>query len=103
MNPVIRELGLAPYEATFEAMRRFTVARTERTPDEIWLLEHPGVFTLGLSGKEEHVLDPGGIPLVHSDRGGQVTYHGPGQLVVYVLLDLKRAGLGAKRLVSLFE
>ena len=71
MNPVIRELGLAPYEATFEAMRRFTVARTEQTADEIWLLEHPGVFTLGLSGKEEHVLDPGGIPLVHSDRGGR--------------------------------
>ena len=103
MNPVIRELGLAPYEATFEAMRRFTEARMGKTADEIWLLEHPGVFTLGLSGKEEHVLDPGGIPLVHSDRGGQVTYHGPGQLVVYVLLDLKRASLGAKRLVSLLE
>lgn len=103
MNLIVRELGCCDYEATWEAMRRFTQARGEDTPDEIWLLEHPSVFTLGLAGRPEHVLEPGDIPLVHSDRGGQVTYHGPGQAVLYVLLDLRRARLGVKSLVGALE
>jgi lipoyl(octanoyl) transferase len=84
-------------------MRRFTDARGHQTPDEVWLLEHPPVFTLGQAGRAEHLLDPGVIPVIQVDRGGQVTYHGPGQLVAYLLLDLRRAGLGIKRLVDLLE
>lgn len=84
-------------------MRAFTDARTTRTDDQLWLLEHPPVFTLGQAGRSEHVLDPGQIPVVHCDRGGQVTYHGPGQLIAYVLLDLRRAGLGVKGLVRRME
>jgi len=84
-------------------MRAFTDARTACTDDQLWLLEHPSVFTLGQAGRSEHVLDPGQIPVVHCDRGGQVTYHGPGQLVAYVLLDLRRAGLGVKGLVRRME
>jgi lipoyl(octanoyl) transferase len=95
--------GLQDYQRTWESMRAFTDARTPRTEDQLWLLEHPPVFTLGQAGRSEHLLDPGQIPVVHCDRGGQVTYHGPGQLVAYLLLDLRRAGLGVKHLVRLME
>lgn len=101
--PVIKRLGMVPYRETWQAMMDFTAARDETTPDEIWLLEHPPVFTLGLAGKHEHVLAPGDIEVVEIDRGGQVTYHGPGQLVVYPLLDLKRLKLGVRALVSALE
>lgn len=99
----IRELGLRPYLETWAAMREFTDARTKGTPDELWLLEHPPVYTQGLAGKPEHVLDPGDIPVVQTDRGGQITYHGPGQLVAYPLLDLERLGVGIRNLVSTLE
>lgn len=95
--------GLQDYLATLEAMRTFTDRRTQDTPDELWLLEHPPVFTLGQAGRREHLLAPGNIPVVQVDRGGQVTYHGPGQLIAYLLLDLRRFGIGIKRLVSLLE
>ncbi len=84
-------------------MQAFNNARTRDTPDEIWLLEHPPVFTLGLAGRREHVLSPGGIPVVATDRGGQVTYHGPGQAIAYVLVDLRRSALGVKALVHRLE
>ncbi|HEV2321446.1 MAG TPA: lipoyl(octanoyl) transferase LipB [Gammaproteobacteria bacterium] len=102
-TPVIRQLGLVEYIPTWRAMEEFTLKRGPETPDEIWFLEHPPVFTLGLAGKMEHVLAPGVIPVVHIDRGGQVTYHGPGQLVVYPLLDLKRQKLGVRELVEGLE
>jgi lipoyl(octanoyl) transferase len=86
----VRRLGLVAYEPTWRAMQAFNAARDEGTEDQLWLLEHPPVFTLGLAGRREHVLDPGGIPVIATDRGGQVTYHGPGQRVAYVMLDLKR-------------
>lgn len=101
--PLIRHLGLVPYEPTWRSMQRFTDERDAATPDEIWLLEHPPVFTLGLNAKREHVLAPGEIPVIQIDRGGQVTYHGPGQLVVYPLIDLKRCGLGVRQLVTALE
>ncbi len=100
---VLRELARADYLPTLEAMRAFTRERHEATPDEIWLCEHPPVFTLGLSGRTEHVLAPGDIPVVQTERGGQVTYHGPGQLVAYPLLDLRRLGIGVKELVFRIE
>ena len=103
MPLIVCNNGLADYTATWEAMRRFTESRTPETADELWLLEHPPVFTLGQAGKAEHVLDAGDIPLVKSDRGGQVTYHGPGQLIGYCLFDLKRLGLGPRALVELIE
>ena len=84
-------------------MQKFTEERTEETPDEIWVLEHLPVYTLGLNGKREHLLNPGDIPIIQCDRGGQVTYHGPGQLVVYTLLDIKRLKLGIRQLVTLLE
>jgi lipoyl(octanoyl) transferase len=99
----VRHLGRREYADTFAAMREFTLARDAGTPDEIWLLEHPPVFTLGQAGKPEHLLAPGDIPVVQSDRGGQVTYHGPGQLVVYVMVDLQRAGYGVRSLVTRIE
>lgn len=99
----VRHLGRRAYAETLAAMRSFTASRTATTPDEIWLVEHPPVFTQGQAGKAEHVLAPGTIPVVKSDRGGQVTYHGPGQLVIYVLLDLRRLGLGVRSLVSGLE
>ncbi len=102
-QPIIRQLGLQPYAETFEAMRAFTQARTAETPDEIWFLEHPPVFTQGQAGKPEHLLLPGDIPVVQSDRGGQVTYHGPGQSVVYFLIDLQRRGYGIRSLVTRLE
>lgn len=103
MQVLVRHLGLQDYAACFAAMKRFTSERDPATPDEVWLLEHPSVFTLGLSGHSEHVIDAGNIPVVHSDRGGQVTYHGPGQLVAYLLLDLKRRNLGVRTLVERLE
>lgn len=102
-RPVIKRLGLVEYRPTWEAMQRFTDSRDRDTPDEIWLLEHPPVFTLGLAGKREHLLTPGDIEVIHIDRGGQVTYHGPGQLVVYPLIDLKRLKLGVRALVCALE
>lgn len=102
--PIIKRLGIAPYEATWQAMRAFTSGRTPDTPDEIWLLEHPPVYTLGMAGKPEHLLRVDtGIPLAKIDRGGQITYHGPGQLVAYVLLDMKRRNLGVRALVRKLE
>jgi lipoyl(octanoyl) transferase len=100
---IIRELGLLAYEAIWREMQQFTQERTEETPDEIWILEHLPVYTLGLNGKHEHLLNPGNIPIIQSDRGGQVTYHGPGQLVVYTLIDIKRLKLGIRQLVTLLE
>ena len=101
--PIIKRLGLVAFEPTWRAMQMANKSRTPETPDEIWLLEHAPVFTLGLAGKPEHVLAPGDIPVIKTDRGGQVTYHGPGQLVVYLLLDLKRLGFGVKELVKRIE
>lgn len=100
---VIRNLGLVDYEPTWHAMQRFTDQRGADTTDEIWLLEHPPVFTQGQAGKAEHLLFPGDIPVVQVDRGGQVTYHGPGQLVGYLLIDIRRLGLGVRDLVSRIE
>lgn len=102
-RPLCRRLGLVPYEPTWRAMQRFTDVRDAATADEIWFLEHPSVFTLGMSGKREHVLAPGDIPVIQTDRGGQVTYHGPGQLVVYPLIDLRRSALGVRDLVCALE
>ena len=103
MKPAIRSLGRADYEPVWRAMQAFTRDRDASTPDELWIVEHPPVFTLGLAAKPEHVLDAASIPVVRIDRGGQVTYHGPGQLVAYVLLDLRRAGYGVKELVRRLE
>ncbi|WP_157510851.1 lipoyl(octanoyl) transferase LipB [Frateuria sp. Soil773] len=99
----MRRLGRQPYEATWKAMSAFTDARGPDTVDELWLLEHDPVFTLGQAGKMEHVLAPGEIPVVPVDRGGQVTYHGPGQIVGYPLIDLRRAGVGVRELVHRIE
>jgi lipoyl(octanoyl) transferase len=99
----IRHLGLCDYEPTWRAMQRFTAEREAATPDEIWLLEHPPTFTLGMNASRAHLIDPGEIPVVQIDRGGQVTYHGPGQLVVYPLIDLRRAGFGIRDFVSALE
>jgi lipoyl(octanoyl) transferase len=99
----IRHLGLCDYEPTWRAMQRFTAARDAATPDEIWLLEHPPTFTLGMNASRAHLIDPGEIPVVQIDRGGQVTYHGPGQLVVYPLIDLQRLGLGIRAFVTALE
>jgi lipoyl(octanoyl) transferase len=101
--PVIRHLGLVPYEPTWRAMQRFTDERDGGTRDEIWFVEHPAVFTLGLNASREHLLAPGDIPVLQIDRGGQVTYHGPGQLVIYPLIDLKRQRLGVRELVVALE
>lgn len=100
---VIRHLGCVAYEPTWHAMQHFTQNRDADTADEIWLLEHPSVFTQGQAGKAEHVLAAGDIPVVQVDRGGQVTYHGPGQLVAYVLVDVRRAGQGVRDLVTSIE
>jgi len=99
----VRDLGRMAYEPVWRAMQAFTDARTEDTPDEIWLVEHDPVFTLGQAGKPEHVLMPGDIPVIHVDRGGQVTYHGPGQIVAYPLLDLKRLKVGVREYVDRIE
>jgi len=99
----VRRLGRQPYAAAWKAMSAFTNNRTADTPDELWLLEHDPVFTLGQAGKMEHVLAPGDIPVLQVDRGGQVTYHGPGQIVGYPLIDLRRAGVGVRELVCRIE
>lgn len=103
MTPLLRWLGRVEYEPTWRAMQRHVEERGEYSPDEFWFLEHPPVFTMGMNAKAEHVLAPGDIPVVNIDRGGQVTYHGPGQLVVYPLIDLARAGLGVRTLVEGIE
>jgi lipoyl(octanoyl) transferase len=100
---IVRQLGRADYEPTFVAMKDFTATRTAETPDELWVVEHPPVFTLGQAGKPEHLLRDTGIPLVKIDRGGQITYHGPGQVVVYLLIDLSRRKLKVRELVSRIE
>jgi lipoyl(octanoyl) transferase len=102
-NIVQRELGLVEYQPTLAAMKQFTDSRNADTPDELWLLEHPRVFTQGQAGKAEHVLAQGDIPVIQVDRGGQVTYHGPGQWVIYLLINLKRHHLGVRALVDLIE
>lgn len=100
----IKQLGLQPYESTWQAMQQFTQNRQEDSDDELWLVEHPAVFTQGLNGKAEHLLQsPDTIPVIKTDRGGQITYHGPGQLIIYILFDLKRARLGVRALVTLIE
>src|SRR5712672_2298634 len=101
--PLIRHLGLVPYEPTWRAMQRFTDERDQSTPYEIWMVEHPPIFTLGLNASREHLLAPGDIPVIQIDRGGQVTYHGPGQLVVYLLVDLRRRRLNVRELVVALE
>ena len=99
----VRELGRVAYEPVWRAMQAFTDARDAGTPDELWLVEHDPVFTLGQAGRPEHVLVPGDIPVLKVDRGGQVTYHGPGQLVAYPLLDLRRLGIGVRDYVCRIE
>ncbi len=99
----VRQLGLADYEPVWHAMQDFTDQREEHTVDELWLVQHPPVFTQGQAGKAEHVLAPGDIPVIQVDRGGQVTYHGPGQIVAYPLLDIRRSGLGVRELVNRIE
>ena len=103
MTPVVKRLGRVDYAPTFQAMREFTAARTDQTPDEIWIVEHPPVYTLGQAGKPEHILKDVGIPIVNIDRGGQVTYHGPGQVVIYLLLDLPRLKIKVRELVTAIE
>ena len=100
---ICRDLGVIDYTETWERMKQFTQTRSKDDADEIWLLEHPSLFTQGQAGKEEHLLAPGDIPVIQVDRGGQVTYHGPGQLVAYVMVDLKRLGIGVRDLVSVLE
>ena len=100
---IARALGRVAYVPTWRAMQAFNAAREAETPDQLWLVEHPPVFTLGLAGRPEHVLAPGDIPVVSTDRGGQVTYHGPGQAVVYVLMDLRRRGYGVRDMVRRIE
>ncbi|WP_040404874.1 lipoyl(octanoyl) transferase LipB [Ectothiorhodospira sp. PHS-1] len=100
---LVRRLGRRDYASTWRRMQAFTDVRDEGTTDELWQVEHPPVFTLGLNGKSEHILDAGDIPVIPVDRGGQVTYHGPGQVVIYTLLDLRRSGLGVRALVTALE
>ncbi|MDP2786067.1 MAG: lipoyl(octanoyl) transferase LipB [Sulfurimicrobium sp.] len=102
-SPITRNLGLVEYLPTWQAMQDFSATRGPETPDELWLLEHPPVYTLGLAGKPEHLLRGTDIPVVKIDRGGQITYHGPGQIVVYLMLDLKRRNIGVKELVRRME
>ena len=102
-DAIVRVLGRKDYEPTWRAMQAFTAARTPATPDELWLTEHPPVYTLGLAGRREHLLRDRGIPVIQVDRGGQITYHGPGQLVVYLLCDLKRSRLGVRAMVRSIE
>lgn len=103
LDLVCRDLGVVEYSDTWNRMKNFTQTRSKDDADEIWLLEHPPLFTQGQAGKQEHLLAPGDIPVIQVDRGGQVTYHGPGQLVAYVLIDLKRLGIGVRDLVNVLE
>ena len=100
---IIRRLGLAEYASTYQAMRRFTDSRGTKTPDELWVLEHPAVYTVGIAGRAEHFPRSGEVPVERVDRGGQITYHGPGQAIVYALIDLARSGLTVRGMVSLIE
>jgi lipoyl(octanoyl) transferase len=100
---LIKQLNLVPFEPTYQAMQQFTNTRNADTPDELWLLEHPPVYTLGQAGKSEHLLNTNNIPVYKIDRGGQVTYHAPGQLIVYILMDIKRRKLGVKQLIRAME
>ena len=100
---IVRDLGLQEYQPIWQAMQDFTAQRDENTPDELWCLEHPPVFTMGLNGKTKHLLNIKNIPVINIDRGGQVTYHGPGQLVIYTLIDLARLNIGVKDLVNSIE
>lgn len=103
-NPlIVRQLNQADYVEIWQAMQKFTDNRQDDTPDELWLVEHPQVFTQGQAGKDEHLLAPGDIPVIKADRGGQITYHGPGQQVIYVLINLRRKKIGIRQLVSLIE
>jgi len=99
----IINLGFQDYTQTWDAMKNFTQVRDANTEDELWIVEHPSVFTQGISGKAKHLLENSDIPVVNTDRGGQITYHGPGQLIIYCLIDLKRLGIGVKKMVSLIE
>ena len=101
--PILRRLGLAGYASTYRAMRRFTDSRGTKTPDELWVLEHPPVYTVGIAGRAEHFPRSGEVPVERVDRGGQITYHGPGQAIVYVLIDLARRGLTVRAMVTLLE
>jgi len=103
MSLIVRELGLQPYEQVWQNMQLFTDQRSETTADELWLLQHSPVYTLGKNGKPDHILDAQDIPVIKSDRGGQVTYHGPGQVIVYTLLDLNRRHIGVRELVTRIE
>ncbi len=103
MTLIIRHLGQHPYLPTWRAMQDFTNQRTPDTPSELWVVEHPPVYTQGQAGKAEHILEPGNIPVIQTDRGGQITYHGPGQIVIYLLLSLRETGLGVRALVSAME
>jgi len=103
VTPVVKRLGRVDYAPTFQAMQEFTASRAAETPDELWIVEHPPVYTLGQAGKPEHILRDVGIPVVNIDRGGQVTYHGPGQVVVYLLLDLPRLKIKVRELVTAIE
>lgn len=100
---IVKDLGLTDFQAMSEKMQKFTAQRNKNTEDELWLLEHDAVFTQGLNGKSEHILDAKNIPVVQADRGGQVTYHGPGQLIAYTLFDLKRQKIGVREMVSHLE
>jgi len=100
---ILRHLGMQNYEVTWQAMQLFNLQRDAETPDEFWIVEHFPVYTLGLNGKREHLLNTATIPVINSDRGGQVTYHGPGQLVIYTLLDIKRLNLNVRQLVTALE
>jgi len=103
MIPHVRSLGLVEYQPTWDAMKRFTTERSPETRDEIWLVQHPPVYTQGLAGKPEHLLHSTNIPVVKIDRGGQITYHGPGQIVAYMLLDMRRWKINVRELVRLME
>ncbi len=100
---IVRQLGLRDYIPVWEEMREFTATRDDKTPDEVWLLQHTSVFTQGLNGKPDHIIDPGDISVVQVDRGGQVTYHGPGQIIAYILVDLNRRAWGVRHLVTAIE
>lgn len=103
MQTILKRLGLKDYQEVWQEMQTFSLQRDSSTADEIWIVEHPAVYTLGLSGKREHLLDTKNTPVIATDRGGQVTYHGPGQLIVYPLLDLKRLKIGVREIVTLLE
>lgn len=103
LNPALHSLGLVEYQSTWDAMKQFTAARTPDTRDEIWLLQHPPVYTQGLAGKPEHLLNSGNIPVIKIDRGGQITYHGPGQIIAYCLFDMRRWKIGVRELVRVME